>query len=265
MRKRLQRIRDKLRKEIEMSEQRAIRPEDIRPDLPARVLELLARPQLDRSPGEPGRQGARAAARRSSPTSPSRSCRRSSTSRRPRDRSADDALYIDRHELQRVDERRILRYDLTLPLLLTVRYRRTAAADLRRRQGVSRVPARRHAPRGVPPGRGVLARRARAARSVADDGPRAPVGRRHAARPHGEDRADPIRDVQPGMGARSRRTTAAGSKCWRGASSPTRSSRTSAATRAIHTAIGVGYGLERLAMLRYGIDDIRKVDVTRVA
>ena len=32
-----------------------------------------------------------------------------------------------------------------------------------------------------------------------------------------------------------------------------------------HTAIGVGYGLERLAMLRYGIDGIRKIDVSRVA
>ena len=34
---------------------------------------------------------------------------------------------------------------------------------------------------------------------------------------------------------------------------------------AVHTAIGVGYGLERLAMLRYGIDDIRKVEAARVA
>ena len=33
----------------------------------------------------------------------------------------------------------------------------------------------------------------------------------------------------------------------------------------IHTAVGVGYGLERLAMLRYGIDDIRKIDVTSAA
>jgi phenylalanyl-tRNA synthetase alpha chain len=32
-----------------------------------------------------------------------------------------------------------------------------------------------------------------------------------------------------------------------------------------HAAIGVVYGLERLAMLRYGIDDIRKVDIARVA
>jgi phenylalanyl-tRNA synthetase alpha subunit len=32
-----------------------------------------------------------------------------------------------------------------------------------------------------------------------------------------------------------------------------------------HTAIGVGYGLERLAMVRYRIDDIRKIDVTNAA
>jgi bilirubin oxidase len=34
---------------------------------------------------------------------------------------------------------------------------------------------------------------------------------------------------------------------------------------AVHTAIGMGCGLERLAMLRYGIDDARKVESARVA
>jgi phenylalanyl-tRNA synthetase alpha subunit len=34
---------------------------------------------------------------------------------------------------------------------------------------------------------------------------------------------------------------------------------------ACHLAVGVGYGLERLAMLRFGIDDIRKVDIASVA
>jgi len=34
---------------------------------------------------------------------------------------------------------------------------------------------------------------------------------------------------------------------------------------AVHTAIGVGYGLERFAMVRFGIDDIRKIDESRVA
>jgi phenylalanyl-tRNA synthetase alpha subunit len=29
--------------------------------------------------------------------------------------------------------------------------------------------------------------------------------------------------------------------------------------------MGVGYGLERFAMLRYGIDDIRKIDLAQVA
>jgi phenylalanyl-tRNA synthetase alpha chain len=32
-----------------------------------------------------------------------------------------------------------------------------------------------------------------------------------------------------------------------------------------HRAVGVGYGLERLAMQRYRIDDIRKIDVASVA
>src|SRR5207247_1921906 len=53
MRKRLQRIRDRLRKEIEMSERRAIRPEEIPADMPARILELLARPQLTDLPENP--------------------------------------------------------------------------------------------------------------------------------------------------------------------------------------------------------------------
>ena len=32
-----------------------------------------------------------------------------------------------------------------------------------------------------------------------------------------------------------------------------------------HAAVGAGYGLERLAALRYGIDDIRKIDSATVA
>jgi hypothetical protein len=33
-----------------------------------------------------------------------------------------DAFYLDPTELQRVDDNRILRYDLTLPLLMTIRF-----------------------------------------------------------------------------------------------------------------------------------------------
>lgn len=32
-----------------------------------------------------------------------------------------------------------------------------------------------------------------------------------------------------------------------------------------HAAVGIGVGLERLAMLRNGIDDIRKIEIARVA
>jgi hypothetical protein len=53
MRKRLQRVRDKLRREIEMTEQRHLRPEDMPRDLPAKVVELLARPRLTDLPENP--------------------------------------------------------------------------------------------------------------------------------------------------------------------------------------------------------------------
>jgi RNA polymerase sigma-70 factor, ECF subfamily len=53
VRKRLQRVRDKLRKEIEMAEQREIRSDEIRSDLPARVIELLTRPRLTELPDNP--------------------------------------------------------------------------------------------------------------------------------------------------------------------------------------------------------------------
>ena len=122
MRKRLQRIRDKLRKEIEMAEQRAIRADEIRPDLPAKVVELLARPRLTDLPENPVGQHARAAARSCMPVSPSSRCRRSSISRGARRRLPTTRSISSRCELHRVDDRRILRYDLTLPLLLTVRY-----------------------------------------------------------------------------------------------------------------------------------------------
>lgn len=53
VRKRLQRIRDKLRKEIEMAEQREILPGELRLDFPGKVVELLARPRLTDLPENP--------------------------------------------------------------------------------------------------------------------------------------------------------------------------------------------------------------------
>ncbi len=53
MRKRLQRIRDKLRKEIEMTELRAVPPGERPESFPARLIELLARPRLTELPENP--------------------------------------------------------------------------------------------------------------------------------------------------------------------------------------------------------------------
>src|SRR5262245_51336847 len=123
MRKRLQRIRDKLRKEIEMAEQRGIRSDLLAADLPAKVVELLARPQLTDLPENPVgrvRELLRGVypefAEVPLPEVIDLAAAQTSTS------IASDAMYIDPIELHRVDAGRILRYDLTLPLLLTVRY-----------------------------------------------------------------------------------------------------------------------------------------------
>ena len=138
MRKRLQRIRDKLRKEMEVSEQRVIRPEEIRPDFPAKVVELLARPQLTDLPENPVGKTLELL-RTVYADFAERSCRRSSTSPRRGRPSATTRCTWTRWSCIASTSDRILRYDLTLPLLLTVRYEGQAAADLGGRKG---VPAR---------------------------------------------------------------------------------------------------------------------------
>jgi len=121
LRKRLQRIRDKLRKEIEMTERRDIRHEAIKPELPAKIIELLARPRLIDLPENPvGKildllQGSYQGFQEIElPEVVDLEDARKTIGH--------DALYLDPGELHHVDERRILRYDLTLPLLLSAKY-----------------------------------------------------------------------------------------------------------------------------------------------
>ena len=121
MRKRLQRIRDKLRKDIEMSEQSEIGTGQSPRDLPARIVELLSRPQLTNLPENPVGQVTQILRGVFSTFAPAdlpefidyTAARESVTS---------DAIYVDEGELHHVDDRRILRYDMTLPLLMTKRY-----------------------------------------------------------------------------------------------------------------------------------------------
>ncbi len=121
MRKRMQRIREKLRKDIEMSEQSEIRTGQSPRDLPARIVELLSRPQLTNLPENPVGQVTQILRGVFSECVPAElpefidfaAAREAATS---------DAIYVEESELHHVDERRILRYDMTLPLLMTKRY-----------------------------------------------------------------------------------------------------------------------------------------------
>jgi RNA polymerase sigma-70 factor (ECF subfamily) len=121
MRKRMQRIRDKLRKDIEMAEQSEIRTGQSPRDLPARIVELLSRPQLTNLPENPVGQVTQILRKVFAGFVPVElpefidfaSARESVTN---------DAIYVEESELHHVDDRRILRYDMTLPLLMTKRY-----------------------------------------------------------------------------------------------------------------------------------------------
>jgi RNA polymerase sigma factor (sigma-70 family) len=263
MRKRLQRIRDKLRKEIEMAEQRGIHPEDIRPDLPAKVVELLARPQLTDLPENPvGRvlEGLRQVysdfAEQALPEVVDLAEARKTI--------ANDAMYVEPTELHRIDEGRILRYDLTLPILLTVRYtgrplRLWASGKAYRQCQVDAMH---------------LEAFHQAEALWLDDRDRVNQWQMTARVLQSVDRVLPGRTVkivptEYTMCSQSWELEVETDGQWSevlawGVFTDRIVSHLGGDPKR-HAAMGVGYGLERLAMLRYGIDDIRKLDVASVA
>jgi RNA polymerase sigma factor (sigma-70 family) len=263
MRKRLQRVRDKLRREIEVAEQRDVRPGEIAADFSDKVIELLARPMLTDLPENPvgsvleilrsvfvGHRDVElpeivdfAAARNG---------------------IGDEALYVEASELHRLDDRRILRYDLTLPLLMNVRFDgapvRILTAGKAYRQG--RIDATH------------LEAFHQAEVFCLDE--RSRLDRWELS-------GQVLRSVDtlfPGKAARVSPTEyAMCSQAWEIAVEDDgrwfevlawgvftdKIVRHLGGNPEVHTAMGVGYGLERVAMLRYGIDDIRKVERARVA
>lgn len=138
VRKRLQRIRDKLRKEIEMDEQRTLGNRSVPQDLPERISELLARPRLVDLPENP--IGAVSQLLRGCFTEfASVELPEELDLARAEAELGGDAVYIERDKLQDIEGTRILRYDLTLPLLLSVRWtgdtqRLTTAGKVYRRE-----------------------------------------------------------------------------------------------------------------------------------
>ena len=263
MRKRLQRIRDRLRKEIEMAEQRGIREEDIRQDLPAKVVELLARPQLTDLPENPvGRilDGLRQVFHdfREQPLPEVVDLAEAHKT------IADDAMYVEPTELHRIDDGRILRYDLTLPILLTVRY---AGEPLRlfasgKAYRLCQVDAMH------------LEAFHQAEVLWLDDRDRINAWQATARVLQSVDRVLPGRTVkivptQYAMCSQAWELEVETDGHWSEVLAwgvfTDRIVRHLGGDPKRHTAIGIGYGLERLAMLRYGIDDIRKLDVASVA
>jgi RNA polymerase sigma factor (sigma-70 family) len=263
MRKRLQRVRDKLRKEMEVSEQRAVGPDDFGVSLPARVVELLARPQLTELPENPvGKiiDSLRAVYGEFDDVSLPEMVNMTEA----RKTIADHALYIVSDELHYIDEHRILRYDLTLPLLLTVRYesrplRIWTSGKAYRRGHVDATHMEAFHQSEV---------------FYMDE----------------RDRLDPwtvtaqvlqwVDRLLPGRALKIVPTEFPMCRqAWEleleqdghwfevlvwGVFTD-RIVAHLGGDPARHTAIGIGFGLERLAMLRYGIDDIRKVEAARVA
>ncbi len=263
MRKRLQRIRDKLRKEIEMAEQRGIPSDAIGHDFPERVVELLARPKLTDLPENP--VGKTLELLRSVfPDFATQPLPEIVDLAQARSTIVTDAMYVDPIELHRIDDRRILRYDLTLPLLLTARY---SGEPLR-------IWAEGKAYRLCQVDATHLEAFHQAEVLWVDDRTRLDPWQLTGRVLQSADRVLPGRTVKVVP-----TTYPMCSQAWQleiedeghwfevlawGVFTD-RILRHLGGDPQRHMAVGVGYGLERLAMLRYGIDDIRKIDVASVA
>jgi RNA polymerase sigma factor (sigma-70 family) len=263
MRKRMQRIRDKLRKEIEMTEQHNVRADDIRADFPARIVELLARPRLTDLPENPvGRTVEQLRSVYSDydelilPEIVDFADARKTI--------GDDALYIDAAELHRVDDGRILRYDLTLPLLLTVRYEgqplrlwATGKAYRLCQVDATHLEAFHQAEVFCLDERRRLDPWSMTAKVVQSMDVLLPG------------RAVKIVPTVYPMCTQAWQLEVEDEGQWSEVLAwgvfTDKIVRHVGGDPERHTAVGVGYGLERLAMLRFGIDDIRKIDVTNAA
>jgi RNA polymerase sigma factor (sigma-70 family) len=262
MRKRLQRIRDRLRKEMEVAEQRAIRPDEIRGDLPAKVVELLARPKLTDLPENP--VGKMLDLLRSAYPEFAEQSIPELVDLAEAKTIASEAMYIDPVELHHVDDRRILRYDLTLPLLLTVRYEgrplRIWAAGKAYR--LCQVDAMH------------LDAFHQAEVLWMDERSRLDPWQLTGRVLQSIDRALPNRTVkivptEYSMCSQAWDLEVDDEGQWSevlawGVFSDRIVEHLGGDPKR-HIAVGVGYGLERIAMLRYGIDDARKIDVATVA
>ena len=263
VRKRLQRVRDKLRKEIEVSEQRHIGPEEIPGGLPDTIVELLSRPRLTDLPENP--VGRILEQLRLAFTGYTEVCLPEVVDfAEARKTIGDEALYIEPQELHRIDTDKILRYDLTLPLLLNVRYEGHplhlwSAGKVYRmgRLDTQHLEAFHQAEVFALDERSRLDAWQMTARVIQSVHMMLP-GRTMKIVPTKYAMCSEAWELEVEDQGRWSEVMAWGVYA-------DRIVRHLGADPSSHTAIGIGYGLERFAMIRYGIDDIRKVDVMQVA
>jgi RNA polymerase sigma-70 factor, ECF subfamily len=267
MRKRLQRIRDSLRQfieteEIEMMKQQGVDPGTIAARLPDKIVELLASPRLTDIPENPvGHMLGQL--REVYPEFTEQSLPEIVDVSEARDITK-EAIYVKPSELHHIDPNKILRYDLTLPLLLTVRYEgrpirvwssgktyRVCQADATHLEAFHQFEVlwlddREKLDPWQLTGRVLQSvDRTLQGRAVKITACQYPMCSR-AWEIEVDDDGEWVEVLAFGVFT-DRIVSRLGGD-------PTR-----------HIAMGVGYGLERFAMLRYEIDDIRKIDVARVA
>lgn len=143
MRKRLQRVRDLLRRTMEMQEQQQFHDGDLPSDLPAKIIELLSKPSLVDVPENPVgsllEQLQTQFAGFAMVEAPE-------VIDLPQLKAAMgfDPVYIDAGAIYHVDAEKILRYDLSLPLLMTARSRPLplrvlSAGKVYRNDGISKT------------------------------------------------------------------------------------------------------------------------------
>jgi RNA polymerase sigma-70 factor (ECF subfamily) len=263
MRKRLQRIRDKLRKDIEMSEQSEIRTGQSPRDLPDRIVELLSRPQLTNLPENPVGQVTQLLRGVFSGFSPVDlpefidlpAARASVTG---------DAIYVEASEFHHVDDRRILRYDMTLPLLMTKRYEgqpmklwiegkayRRGRLDATHLEAFHQAEAFWLGNRGDVDGWRLTMMVLQSVDAVLPGATVRIVPTKYAM-------CSQAWEMEVEVDGQLHEVIAWGVFT-------DRIVRHLGADPSRHIAVGAGYGLERLAALRYGIDDIRKIESATVA
>jgi RNA polymerase sigma-70 factor (ECF subfamily) len=264
MRKRLQRIRDKLRKDIEMSEQSEIRTGQSPRDLPGRIVELLSRPQLTNLPENPVGQVTQILrgvysqfASAELPEFIDYTAARASVT--------NDAIYVDEGELHHVDDRRILRYDMTLPLLMTKRYqgeamhlwiegkvyRRYDRLDAKHLEAFHQAEVFWLGDRSEVDAWRLTTLVLKSVDAVLPGATVRIVPTRYAM-------CSQAWELEVEMDGQLHEVMAWGVYT-------DRIVRHLGGDPERHAAVGAGYGLERLAALRYGIDDIRKIDSATVA